>query len=146
MRCTPQARGHPVVSRITIAKFELLRDIYDTTRAQCRALEVEDIDGFSELLRERAVMIDRFAELEAEDPGMPENVVAFPGSETNPRDDELALDTLLNGILEQDRRNEAMLREQIAQVRSEFEPLELGRRAAAGYRTDQGHQMLDRTS
>lgn len=137
-----------MVSRLTIAKFELLREIYDTTRAQRRALEVEDIDAFGVLLQERAALIDRFTELAAEEPGLPANVVAFPGAETNPRDDELALDTLLNGILEQDRGNEALLREQMAQVRAEFAPVEQGRRIAHAYRAEAGPppRLLDRSS
>lgn len=137
-----------MVSGLVRARFEVLRDIYDVTRAQRRALEVDDVERFRVLLEERAHLIEQLHELEQQDEALPQNVVTFPGAEANPQDDELALDTLLHGILEQDRANEALLHRRMDEVRAEIPSLNVARRAAVGYRTAHwdGLRAVDRIS
>ncbi|MCA9855985.1 MAG: hypothetical protein KC458_01770, partial [Dehalococcoidia bacterium] len=101
-------------------QFELLREVFDLARAQRASLERDDLDEVLSLMGEREVIIERLARLAEEAAETPENVLSFPGSEEHARQDQLALDTVIRGILEHDRQNEAMLFDKIQQIREEL--------------------------
>lgn len=115
-------------------QFELLREVFDLARAQRASLERDDIDAVLELMGERESIIERLARMVEEAAETPDNVVTFPGSEDHARQDALALDTVIRGILEHDRQNEAMLFDKIEQLREELPRLQQGRRMASAYR------------
>ncbi len=115
-------------------QFELLREVFDLARAQRASLERDDIDAVLDLMGERETIIERLARLAEEAAETPENVVTFPGAEEHARQDALALDTVIRGILEHDRQNEAMLYEKVQQLREELPRLQQGRRVAGAYR------------
>lgn len=124
-------------------QFELLREVFDLARAQRASLERDDLDEVLALMGEREAIIERLARLAEAAAETPENVVAFPGAEEHTRQDALALDTVIRGILEHDRQNEAMLFEKIQQIREELPRLQQGRRLASAYRapSDRGSLM-----
>lgn len=115
-------------------QFELLREVFDLARAQRALLERDDIDAVLDLMGEREAIIERLAGLAEQAAETPENVLAFPGAEDHARQDALALDTVIRGILEHDRQNEAMLYEKVQQLREELPRLRQGRRMAGAYR------------
>jgi hypothetical protein len=128
-------------------QFELLREVFDLARAQRASLERDDIDHVLELMGEREAIIERLAHLVEAYAEMPENVVTFPGSEDHLRQDAIALDTVIRGILEHDRENEAMLFERLQQIRAELPRLQQGRRVASAYRPASMHgSSVSRTS
>ena len=116
-------------------QFDLLREIFDLSRAQRRCIERDEIDRFSELMEERESILHQIQQLVVEEASLPENVVEFPGA-TDPAQDTLALDTVIRGILEHDRVNESLLAEKMDAIREELPRLRQGMRANAGYRTD----------
>ena len=91
---------------LAASQFELLREVFDLARAQRASLERDDIDSVLELMGEREAIIERLARLAEEAAETPDNVVTFPGAEDHARQDALALDTVIRGILEHDRQNE----------------------------------------
>lgn len=115
-------------------QFELLREVFDLARAQRASLERDDIDAVLELMGEREAIIERLARLAEEAAETPENIVSFPGAEDHARQDALALDTVIRGILEHDRQNEAMLYEKVQELREELPRIQQGRRVAGAYR------------
>lgn len=129
-------------------QFELLREIFDLARAQRGSIERDDIEEVLALMGEREAIIERLARLAEESAEMPDNVVSFPGSEDHERQDALALDTVIRGILEHDRQNEAMLFERMEELREELPRLQHGRRAANAYRpsTSQPGSFMSRSS
>ncbi|MEX1023051.1 MAG: flagellar export chaperone FlgN [Dehalococcoidia bacterium] len=129
-------------------QFELLREVFDLARAQRASLERDDIDQVLELMGERESIIERLARLAEDAAEMPENVVTFPGSEEHARQDALALDTVIRGILEHDRQNEAMLFDKIDLLREELPRIQQGRRMAGAYRAtgSQPGSVVSRTS
>lgn len=128
-------------------QFELLREVFDLARAQRASLERDNLDEVLSLMGEREAIIERLAQLAEAAAETPENVVAFPGAEDHVRQDALALDTVIRGILEHDRQNEAMLFDKIQQIREELPRLQQNRRVASAYRApaDQG-SLLSRSS
>lgn len=136
-----------MVSGAAVAKFALLREIYDLTRAQRRALEEDALHRFEALLDDRQLLIDRLHALAAEDAALPDNLVLFPGAEANPVDDDLALDTVIRGILDHDRQNTELLGQKMDDLRRELVGLAADARAVSSYRTtDEGVSRLDRRS
>ena len=119
---------------LAASQFELLREVFDLARAQRASLERDDIDSVLELMGEREAIIERLARLAEEAAETPDNVVTFPGAEDHARQDALALDTVIRGILEHDRQNEEMLYEKMQQLRDELPRLQQGRRVAGAYR------------
>lgn len=115
-------------------QFELLREVFDLARAQRASLERDDLDEVLTLMGEREAIIERLARLAEAAAETPENVVTFPGSEDHARQDQLALDTVIRGILEHDRQNEAMLFDKIQQIRDELPRIARGKRVASAYR------------
>ncbi|MCK9486268.1 MAG: flagellar protein FliT [Dehalococcoidia bacterium] len=115
-------------------QFELLREVFDLARAQRASLERDDIDAVLDLMGEREAIIDRLARLAEQAAETPENLVVLPGAEEHARQDALALDTVIRGILEHDRQNEEMLYDKVQQLREELPRLQQGRRLAGAYR------------
>jgi len=128
-------------------QFELLREVFDLARAQRASLERDDLDAVLELMGEREAIIERLARLAEAAAETPENVVAFPGAVDHAHQDALALDTVIRGILEHDRQNEAMLFDKIQQIREELPRLARGRRLASAYRsTSESGSLMSRSS
>jgi hypothetical protein len=128
-------------------QFELLREVFDLARAQRASLERDDLDAVLELMGEREAIIERLARLAEAAAETPENVVTFPGAVDHAQQDALALDTVIRGILEHDRQNEAMLFEKIEQIREELPRLARGRRVASAYRsTSESGSLVSRSS
>lgn len=122
------------MANLAAAQFHLLREIFDLARRQRHSLEQDDIDAVLELMEEREAILAKLQEMADEAAAPPSNVVALPGAEEHARQDQIALDTVIRGILEHDRRNEELLLEKMAAIRQEMPRLRQGRRAAAGYR------------
>lgn len=115
-------------------QFELLREIFDLARAQRASLERDDIERMLDLMAERESILGRLLRLVEEPGDEPENVVTFPGAVDHTRQDALALDTVIRGILEHDRENETILAEKLDVLREELPRVQQGRRMAAAYR------------
>lgn len=115
-------------------QFELLREIFDLARAQRASLERDDIERMLDLMAERESILARLLRLVEEPAEEPENLVAFPGAVDHSRQDRIALDTVIRGILEHDRENESMLAEKMAALREELPRIQQGRRVTAAYR------------
>lgn len=131
--------GARTVARpLAAQQFDLLREIFDLARAQRGCIERDELDRLASLMDERAVLIERLQRLAAEEAALPENVVAFRTSPDHVEQDALALDTVIRGILQHDRENEALLAEKMQAIREELPQLMRGQRAQAGYRTAQG--------
>ena len=120
----------------------LLREIFEITRAQEEALTEDSIERFDQLLEVRAGLIERLQEIAHEAPSatdegdeeLPENVIVFPfAPQGAANEDALALDTLLQGILDADLRNEAALQRKLQHLRGEIPAIEAERRGAARY-------------
>ncbi len=131
------------------ARFTLLREVFDLAKEQRRAIDGDDLEGFGALLERRQALIEQLVDLSS-DAGspLPENVIVFPGVEvTADEDDTLALDTLIRGILEHDRQNEALLAEMMEGIRSELLTLNEGARSVARYTgIVPGNGFIDRVS
>ena len=124
-----------MVDRAAAAKFELLRGIYDLARAQREALERDDLARFDALLDEREVLLGRLGRLSADPTELPPNVIPFPRADGDAvEDDALALDTVIQGILDYDRHNEQLLLAQRTELLESFPQLQAARRSARGYR------------
>lgn len=137
-----------MANSLAAKQFELLREIFDLARVQRASLERDDIDQMLELMGERETIIEQLARLAEEMAETPSNVVAFPGAEDQAMQDAIALDTVIRGILEHDRQNEALLFEKMQELREELPRIQQGRRVAAAYRPG-GHDLgptLNRTS
>lgn len=145
-----------MVDRGAAAKFEILRQIHELARTQRKALEHDNLDRFQHILDEREELIARLRLLnatldEAEAAGvlpeMPENVIAFPRASDASAEDGLAIDTVIRGILEHDRYNEAVLAEKMEEIRQALPALTEGHRATAGYRVvSTATSFIDRRS
>lgn len=118
-------------------RFVLLRALFDLAREQRHALEARAVERFEALLDDREDLLQRLQALTLDAAGeaLPANVIPFPGAIPIEAEDALALDTLINGILEHDRHNERLLRSMLGEVAAELPALEDGRRGAAGYAT-----------
>ena len=126
-----------MTDRSAAARFLILRQIYDLACEQRDALELDDLDRFQRILDEREELIARLRVIDGhagEPAELPENVVAFPGTPRAGADDDLALDTVIRGILDQDRGNESLLAEKMEEIREALPALSAGQRAASGYR------------
>lgn len=135
--------------RTTTARFQILREIFDLARAQREHLEADRLESVLELMDERDALMVQLERLLAEGAELPDNVIAFPSAATSEwaEQDELALDTLIRGILEHDQQNEQILAEKMDAVRHELPRLQQGRRAHAGYRVQRdGGTYIDRVS
>lgn len=136
-----------MVSGAAVAKFALLREIYDLTRAQRRALEEDALHRFEALLDDRQLLIDRLQALAVEDATLPDNLLLFPGAEVRSVDDDIAVDTVIRGILDHDRQNTELLGQKMDDLRRELLGLAADARALAGYRTaGEPAPRLDRRS
>lgn len=125
-----------MVDRAAAAKFDTLRQLFDLARSQRTALEQDQIERFAELLDEREVLLRHLGALVEDAAAMPDNVIAFPGTPPAADEDALAQETVLKGILELDRNNEALLQEKMADIQRALPAVAHARRAAAGYRID----------
>lgn len=130
-----------------LLQFELLREIFDLARAQRASLESDDIDRVLDLMAEREVLLDRLTKMAEAHAEVPDNVVMLPLAVDSMQRDAIALDTVIRGILEHDRQNEAMLQEKMAQVREELPRVRQAFRAATAYRpADDTPAYLNRRS
>lgn len=129
------------------AKFEMLQDVLALARQQHAALEHDDFDHFDALLEERESLLQRLEALDARGT-MPSNVVPFPIPAHVAADDAVAVDAMIRGILDQDRRNEALLAARMNEIRKELPALAAGQRAANAYRVAPapGMAFIDRVS
>lgn len=125
-----------MVDRAAAAKFDTLRQLFDLARSQRTALEQDQIERFAELLDERETLLRHLGALVEDAAAMPDNVIAFPGTPPAADEDALAQETVLKGILELDRNNEALLQEKMADIQRALPAVAQGQRAAAGYRID----------
>jgi hypothetical protein len=136
-----------VAKSVASMQFELLREVFDLARAQRASLERDDLDAVLDLMGEREMIIERLARLAEAAAETPENLVTFPGAVDHAQQDALALDTVIRGILEHDRQNEAMLFDKIEQIREELPRLARGRRMASAYRpTSESGSLVSRSS
>ena len=133
----------------------LLREILEITRAQEEALSEDRIDRFDQLLDVRAGLIQRVQEIaadaspeEAAPAPLPANVIQFPlAPHGAANEDALALDTLLQGIIEGDRRNEQALARKLDEIRLALPAMESHRRGTERYRVSaEGARFIDRAS
>lgn len=122
------------MANLATLQFELLREIFDLARAQRASLEVDDIDRVVELMTERESLLERLTRLASEQAEVPENVVILPHAQQAQAQDAIALDTIIRGILDHDRQNQAMLEEKMTQVRDELPRVRNAARAADAYR------------
>ena len=136
-----------MVDRAAAAKFDTLRRLFDLARSQRNALEQDQIERFAELLDERETLLRHLGALVEDAAAMPDNVIAFPGTPAATDEDALALETVLKGILELDRNNEALLQEKMTDIQRALPAITQGQRAAAGYRIDRTpSSFIDRIS
>ena len=136
-----------MVDRAAAAKFDTLRRLFDLARSQRNALEQDQIERFAELLDERETLLRHLGALVEDAAAMPDNVIAFPGTPAAADEDALALETVLKGILELDRNNEALLQEKMTDIQRALPAITQGQRAAAGYRIDRTpSSFIDRIS
>lgn len=127
-----------VVSEIAAARFALLRQLFELAREQRQALDTDDLVRFEAILDERQALIDQLTEIDDGEDSLPGNVVAFPGAEVNEMEDDLALDTVIRGILEQDQRNAALLAARMDRIREQLPALAVGGQSAGAYRVPVG--------
>ena len=120
---------------LAVQQFDVLRQIFDLSRAQRGCIERDELDRLAELMDERDMLLTDLQRLAEEEASIPVNVVAFPTAEGVGRQDSLALDTVIKGILEHDRDNELMLAEKMRLIIQELPTFRQGQRAAAGYRS-----------
>lgn len=123
------------MASLAAAQFQLLREIFDLARRQRVSLERDEIEEVVALMAEREAVLEQLQQLAEEAADPPSNVVALPGAEDHARQDAIALDTVIRGILEHDRGNEALLLEKMQAIREELPRIRQGRRASAGYRS-----------
>lgn len=136
-----------MIDRATATKFEILQQLLHLARQQREALDQDALDRFQRLLDEREDLILRLQTIEADPAQLPDNIVAFPGSVDAAGEDELALDTVIRGILDHDRENEALLREKMFTVKQQLPELRANRAANAAYRVQDTFQsFIDRVS
>lgn len=134
-----------MVSEVAAARFALLRQLFDLAREQRQALDTDDLVRFESILDERQALLDQLTEFDDGDDSLPQNVVAFPGAEVNEAEDDLALDTVIRGILDQDQRNAAALAMRMDQIRDQLPALALGGQTAGAYRVSvAGSRVIDR--
>jgi hypothetical protein len=126
-----------VARPLATQQFDVLREIFDLSRAQRQCIEREELDRFAALMDERDALLQELQALVQEEASLPENVVPIRGEDGH-ADDTLALDTVIRGILEHDRKNEALLGEKMDAIREELPRLAQGARANAGYRMSGG--------
>lgn len=133
--------------RLAAGKFELLREIFGLAQEQRAALEGRDTELFADLLGERDNLIERL-ELLADDELLPENVIPFPAADPAAKaQDAIALDSLINSILNQDRENESTLVEHMDELRTTLPELDRAKRAARRYRVHESlPRFIDRAS
>ena len=133
-----------MVDRAAAAKFELLREIYGMARAQREALERDDLARFDTLLDERQVLIDRLGRLSADPGELPPNVIPSPRADANAvEDDALALETVIQGILDHDRHNKQRLLARRSELLEGFPKLQAARRSAPAYPTSPTPRFID---
>jgi hypothetical protein len=138
-----------VPDRNATARFQILREVFDLARAQRAHLEADRMEVVLDLMDQRDALMARLEQLLVEHAEVPDNVIAFPSAATAvwAEQDELALDTLIRGILEHDQQNEHILAEKMDAVRGELPRLQDGLRAHAGYRRQMdGGALIDRVS
>jgi len=123
-----------VARPLATQQFDVLREIFDLSRAQQQCIEREELGRFAALMDERDTLLHELQMLVQEEASLPENVVPIRAS-ADQAEDTLALDTVIRGILEHDRKNEALLAEKMEAIREELPRLAQGARANAGYRT-----------
>ena len=127
-----------MVRPLAAQQFDVLREIFDLSRAQRGCIERNELDRLAALMDERDELMERLQQLVTEEAALPPNVVAFRASGDQAHQDTLALDTVIRGILEHDRSNEALLAEKMQAIRDELPQLRRGQRAHAGYRAIEG--------
>ncbi len=124
-----------------------LRQVFALAREQREALEQEHLGRFMEILDLRDDLIGQLQRLVEDAAEVPENVIAFPTALDQSGEDALALDTVIRGILDHDRENEALLREKMFTIKRELPELRANRAANAAYRVqDTYRSFIDRVS
>lgn len=116
-------------------QFEVLRQIFDLSRAQRGCIERDEYDRLAQLMDERDLLVAELQHLAEEEAAMPVNVLSFPTVEDRTQQDSLALDTVIKGILEHDQANETMLAAKMRVILDELPAFRHGQRAIAGYRS-----------
>ena len=136
-----------MADRLASTKFMILRQIFALAREQRKSLEQEHLGRFLEILDLRDDLIGQLQRLVEDASELPENVIAFPTTLDHNEDDALALDTVIRGILDHDRENEALLREKMLTIKQQLPELRANRAANAGYRVQDTFQsFIDRVS
>lgn len=116
-------------------QFDVLRRIFDLSRAQRACIEQDEFDRLAELMDQRDRLVADLQRLVEEEASLPDNVVAFRVPEDHTQQDSLALDTVIRGILEHDSANEALLAQRMRLILDELPTFRQGQRAIAGYRS-----------
>ncbi len=115
-------------------RFGILREIFRLSQEQRLALEADDIDLFERQLAEREGLLEQLVALDDETE-LPANVVRFRSPTASERTDgETAIRALIQGILDQDAKNEEIIRARIGEVQDAMHEIGRGSRAARGYR------------
>jgi len=134
---------------LVIEKFDVLSAVFACARAQRDALAVDDFAEFHRILEERDGLLAELQRLVDSTPELPSNVIAFPTewTERARRDDALALDTVIRGIVDLDEHNETLLNHRLGDLTAEAPALRRGREALAAYRLPKPHRgYVDRAS
>ena len=128
-----------MADRSAMAKFTVLRQIYDLADEQREALERDNLDRFQSILDQREELIARLRVMDARDGEaveLPDNLLPFPLLSDSAPQDGLALDTVIRGILDRDRDNQSLLSERMDEICRALPALAAGQRASANYRLD----------
>jgi len=123
-----------VVRPLATQQFDVLRQIFDLSRAQRGCIERDEFDRLAALMDERDLLVAELQQLAEDEAALPGNVLAFPSVEEHAQQDSLALDTVIKGILEHDQANEMMLAAKMQIILDEMPAFRQGQRAVAGYR------------
>ncbi len=117
--------------------LECLRAVLAIARRQAEALETDALDRFELLLDERAALLAKLEALEIT------SAAAVRGSP-----EARTLEATAREIIEQDRRNQAVLGDRLGQVRTELPILAASSRVAGAYRVPANNAptYVDRSS
>ncbi len=139
-------RRRSVARPLATQQFDVLIEIFDISRAQRRCIEREDLEQLAALMEQRDELLEELRRLVIEEASLPENVVGFRAPHEAAQD-ALALDTVICGILDHDRKNEELLTEKMDAIRAELPKLRQGMRANAGYQlAERPAASMDRVS
>jgi len=127
----------------TLQQHQLLMKLLGLSREQWRALADDNLDQFVDLMDEREGVMADLVAVEAAPPP-PANVLPFPTIVASGADPDVraAMGGLIRSILRQDDENEALLRRQMDDIKSEIGLLARRRTAGRGYAASTGTRWM----